>query len=71
MSDAHTAHTGPRTLAGMVEGESPFFMVVFVAVLYNLELLGRASMRLMAETLRVRSMTTNILVSQAVGSCFV
>ena len=36
------AHTGPRTSAGMGEGESPFFRVVVVAVLYNLELFGRA-----------------------------
>ena len=36
------AHTGPRISAGMGEGESPFFRVVVVAVLYNLELFGRA-----------------------------
>ena len=36
------AHTGPRTSARMGEGESPFSRVVVVAVLYNLELFGRA-----------------------------
>ena len=57
-------------LVEWVRGE-PLFRVVVVAVLYNLELFGRASVRLKAETLRVRSMTTNILISQAIRSCFV
>ena len=57
-------------LVEWVRGE-PLFRVVVVAVLYNLELFVRASMRLKAETLRVRSMTTNILISQAIRSCFV
>ena len=57
-------------LVEWVRGE-PLFRVVVVAVLYNLELFVRASVRLKAETLRVRSMTTNILISQAIRSCFV